>query len=430
MTPPVTAEETVKPNILSLLALLLLSIAAFWLVGCAEEGKIVNSAPADLKLTVNRLYTVVGGTVTLSADATDSDGDSLTYSWKARSGSGGSAGSFIPSTAKGASISWVAPGTPGPVTITMIVTDGFVKCLKTQNITVCVRFPSPIRESKTISNDGYVYIVTDAQPVRIGENYTVTISPGVTIVVGDAAGGFEVYGGIVAAGTPSHKARISGNTSLKNNVVNVSAWDMIDVTGPSAHGVFTNAEICGATIGIQADDGGSITLDSCDIYSNIDYGVLVQNSSSATIHSCKIWDNGTCIYVLDSEVDMRGSSIRYSSATGVELSASQTEKQVTIEDCEIANHYFDCIVIKDIATPTIHNCSIYSSGDVQDGGSYYAIRLFGYAGAGSIHAENNFWGVGNTTSEKIAKLIYDGNDTGAISATVSFYPWLDSHPMQ
>jgi hypothetical protein len=420
LTPPLTEEDTVKANKLFLLALSLFPVSVFSFVGCASEGKIVNAAPSELTLTADKFFVVTGGTIRLQGHATDTDGDSLIYSWKA-SGASGPAGSFDPS-ATGAAVSWIAPSQPGPVTITMTVSDEIEKASKKQDVTVCVRFPSPVRASKTIVNAGHVYIITDALPVRIVEGVTLTIDPGVTIVVDSQYGGFEAFGRIVAEGKPNQKIRIT------NNAV---PWEKIDLSGPSAEAIFKHAEISGALGGIQADEQATLTLDSCTIYSNVDVGISVLNSSVATIHACKVWDNGTGIYVLNSTVDIRESSIRYTTANGIELSASQSTVQVVIEDCEIANHNLDCIVLKEKAFPSIHHNSIYSSGEIQDGGKYYAIRLLGgYSAADSVEAESNFWGIGNNSEAKIGSLIFDQNDSPAVGAYVRFSPWLENRPIQ
>lgn len=415
-----------KANRLFLLVLSLFPVSVFSFVGCASEGKIANAAPSELTLTADKLFVVTGGTIRLLGHATDTDGDSLTYSWKA-SGASGPAGSFGPS-ATGAAVSWIAPSQEaGPVTITMTVTDEIEKRSKKQDVTVCVRFPSPVRASKTIANAGYVYMITDALPVRIVEGVTLTIDPGVTIVVDSEYGGFEAFGRIVAEGKPNQKIRITNN---------VMPWEKIDLSGASAEAIFKHAEISGALGGIQADEQATLTLDSCTIYGNVDCGISVLNSSVATIHSCKVWDNGTGIYVLNSMVDIRKSSIRYSAANGIELSASQSTAQVVIEDCEIANHSLDCIVLKEKAFPSIHHNSIYSSGEIQDGGRYYALRLLGgyspdsLAAADSVEAENNFWGIGNNSEAKIGSLIFDQNDSPTVAACVRFSPWLENRPIQ
>lgn len=427
LTPPLTEEETMKANNLLLLTLSFFLIPLFLLVGCAEKGK--NSPPSALKLSADRLYVVAGGTVFLHGEATDTDGDSLTISWKASSGSG-SAGSFNPPSAIGADVSWIAPDRPGPVAITMTATDELATSSKTQNVTVCVRFPSPIRTSKSIANGGYAYIMLEPEPVRI-EGVTLTIDPGVTLVIDGADGGFEALGSIVAAGTPSQKIRITGNEGLHGNSVKLLPWGGIVISGQSGMAVFKHAEISRATDGIQAEEEATLTLDSCDVFGVTSYGVSVLHSSSATIHSCKIWDNGTGIYVLNSAVDIRSCSIRYSAAKGVELSASDSTLQAVIENCEIANHKLDCIVVKGVASPAIHYNSIYSSGEIQDGSRHYAIRLFGdYSATGPIHAENNFWGIGNTSAEKIRDLIFDREDNELVKAYVSFDPWLDSLAVQ
>jgi hypothetical protein len=414
-------------NRFSLCLLSFLFFSAFLGFGCGKEGKLVNSAPSNLRLSADKIYVEAGGTVRLVASATDDDGDSLIFSWKAMSGSG-QAGSFNPPSASGLAVTWTAPNQPGSVTVTMSVTDEIEKRSKSQKIEVCVPFPSPIPESTTIQDVGHTYIITGDEPLRIGESVTLTISPGVSIVVASANGGFEVYGRITAAGTSRSNVQMSGSASVQANTVKTIPWNRIDIAGRAGRGVFRHALISDASGGIIAEAQASITIDSCDVFGNADYGVSVLDGSSATIHASEIWDNGVGVYVINSQVDIRETSIRYSS-NGLELSSSQRGYAMIFENCEIANHMLDCIVLKGMAWPMIHHCSIFSSGEIQDGGRHYAMRLFGdYSGADSVRAENNFWGIGDTTEAKIASLIYDKEDNPNIGAYVSFSPWLESPP--
>jgi outer membrane protein OmpA-like peptidoglycan-associated protein len=58
----------------------------------------------------------IGRTATVTADAQDPDGDPLTYAWTAAAGT--------LSSATSRQSPWTAPNTPGPVRITVTVTDG------------------------------------------------------------------------------------------------------------------------------------------------------------------------------------------------------------------------------------------------------------------------------------------------------------------
>jgi hypothetical protein len=72
-----------------------------------------------------------GGRSKVRAEATDPDGDQLTYSWKARSGS------LSSETSREAE--WTAPQTVGPVIITVTADDGHGA--KVEDSTVCVVDP-------------------------------------------------------------------------------------------------------------------------------------------------------------------------------------------------------------------------------------------------------------------------------------------------
>jgi PKD domain len=58
----------------------------------------------------------VGRTVSLTADAQDADGDTLTYAWSAPAGSASASGAK--------QTTWTAPAVDGPVPVTVRVSDG------------------------------------------------------------------------------------------------------------------------------------------------------------------------------------------------------------------------------------------------------------------------------------------------------------------
>jgi hypothetical protein len=415
--PAGTKEEAMKGVAFYLLAASALLAEVFAVSGCESTAKIANAPPANLTLTASKCFIEAGGRVHLSGTATDDDGDPLTFRWSA------TAGTFDPASGIGASLDWIAPSTPGTATITLTVTDEIASATMVQNITACTLIPSAITTDRTIENTGFFYIVKGNDLVPIAATATLTIEPGVTIVFDGAVVGFEAYGRIVAEGTPGEKIRFRGNTCGASS----GLWDGIYLQGGSCTAVFKNAEIGTSSNGIQVLDGASLTLDECVVYDNTSMGISVlTDASTAHIRSCSIWDNGIGIEIENATVDITSSAIQFNTSNGIEISHSFPELAVTIDSTIIANNGDIGILLSGLSAPAIHYCSISSNGD--EGGAGYAIRLAGHAGSDTIHAENNYWGLGNTTRQKIEAVIYDGNDQFGL-AYVEFDPWLSESPL-
>ena len=83
----------------------------------------------------------IGRTATISADAQDPDGDPLTYAWTAAAGSVSS-----PSSRQSP---WTAPNQPGPVRITVNVSDGKGG---TATDTVTIQVTAPARREYTFED--------------------------------------------------------------------------------------------------------------------------------------------------------------------------------------------------------------------------------------------------------------------------------------
>lgn len=409
-------EEAMKTNTLYLLVAAAALAAIPAISGCESTAKIVNTEPANLTLAVSRCFVEKQGTITLSGSATDDDGDPLTFQWSA------TAGTFAPESGIGMTVQWTAPNSPAAVTITMAVTDQIVTAKKTQAVTVCVPVQSSVITNVTLQNTGAVYIVMNGDLLPVSSQATLTIEPGVTVVFDNPATGFAVEGRLIAEGTAGQKIRFRGNTCGQSTAL----WDGIYFDGSFSRGSLRHVELSASSNGIQMVGGAQLTMVESAVYDNTNIGIsIVGQLCKADIRGCDIWDNGTGIEISNATVDISGTSISYNIANGVEIAYSLDETNVTIDSSTVADNGNDGFLLSNLAAPAIHYCTISSNG--LESGYGYAVRLAGYAGGDTIHAENNFWGVGNTTAQKIGLVIYDGNDAGGLPY-VGVVPWLAESP--
>jgi hypothetical protein len=104
-----TSGVTISPGQITLVAITLQEIN--------PPPPFSNEAPIIQSVVASPTTVLTGGTVSLQATAQDPNaGDTLSFTWSA------AAGSFASPTQP--STSWTAPGTSGPVTLTLTVSDG------------------------------------------------------------------------------------------------------------------------------------------------------------------------------------------------------------------------------------------------------------------------------------------------------------------
>ena len=82
----------------------------------APSAATSANRPPSVRVRCQPCSIAAGGTVTISADATDPDHDRLSYAWSAPSGAIAAAGAQ--------QTSWTAPPQDGPVPVAITVTDG------------------------------------------------------------------------------------------------------------------------------------------------------------------------------------------------------------------------------------------------------------------------------------------------------------------
>lgn len=140
----------------------------------------VNHCPAGTT-TVSPLEAPVGGTIGLSTEASDHDGDTVTYRWSAATGD------FADPTAAATTYTCAVPGT---TTLTLTLDDGF-SCDVTRDVDVtCVAAPDPDVEYTAGHGDiAFEFTVTDGAFEVLVEAEGATIDG-----VPDVDGQFDVDG--------------------------------------------------------------------------------------------------------------------------------------------------------------------------------------------------------------------------------------------
>lgn len=389
-------------------------------MACENTVNFNNTAPSDVSITTSKCYVAAGGTVRLTGQATDDDGDSLTFYWNAASGT------FNEVTANGSKVDWIAPSTPGTVTIAMTVSDQIAAKTARQTITVCELLPAQIMVTRTIANSGHIYITNGASATRIPGNVAVTVEPGVTIVIDKPSGGLEVNGQLIAVGSATQRIKFIGNSCGAED----GLYDGIYFQEREAEGTLRYCDISGGKDGVTARNGGVATLRNCQVFGHTDFGVSSQNGASVNVVECNVWENGEGVFVSDASAAIRRTSVRYNGADGIVCNQTEDDSTyiVTIDSCIVANNYLDGIELGERAAAAIHYCSIFANDD--SNGGNFALRLVANISPEDIHAENNYWGLGNDTADEISAIILDANDmyTGNI-AVVIFTPWLSQAPV-
>ncbi|MDH4068436.1 MAG: PKD domain-containing protein [Dehalococcoidia bacterium] len=90
-------------------------VVAVVVIAVLSNAVLVNHRPAITSLEADPDRVLPSGTCQIICNATDSDGDELSYGWSAAAGT---------ISGQGATVTWTAPSPAGSYNITVIVTDG------------------------------------------------------------------------------------------------------------------------------------------------------------------------------------------------------------------------------------------------------------------------------------------------------------------
>ena len=207
---------------------------------------VPNRAPT-VTASCNPCSVQTGRTTTLTAAATDPDGDALTYRWSAPEGTFGN------STAT--STVWTAPGQPGTVTATVTVQDGRGGTA-TDAVTLMVVLPDRLQSGSRLlpgqsltsnggryrllyQSNGDLVLLDDVEGIHVWSTGTAGASAGQAVMQSD--GNFVIYD---AQGVPVWFTGTGGNANAQlvlqsdGNVVVYSSdgravWDQIGASTPT-----------------------------------------------------------------------------------------------------------------------------------------------------------------------------------------------------
>jgi hypothetical protein len=121
-----------------------------------------NTSPAINNLTADADWTLPLGSLNVTCDASDPDGDELSYEWSTDGGD-------ISGT--GAVVNWIAPQGVGIYNVTVVVNDGYGgSATTTLPITVAPEQPPIIQELRiTNDRDGGCYLKKDSGGYKVGQ---------------------------------------------------------------------------------------------------------------------------------------------------------------------------------------------------------------------------------------------------------------------
>ena len=412
-----------RRNLLYDMALTALSTAIVVGAGCEDSYIFPNEAPGDLQITKPACYVMSGEEVPLMATASDADGDPIYYHWST------TAGSFDPADGSGQSVTWIAPDTPGPAVITLVVTDEIEESRLQTTIEVGGEFPVHIVTNEplntSIADSGYVYIL-NLQPIEIPNGMTFTIMEGVRMVARGVNSGFEVAaaGTLVVQGTEENPVTMGPDDCVPET----GSWAGIAFLGVEAKGDISYLQLHSADIGVLVKSGADIVIGNSTLINNDLFGIEVSDGGGAVVSDCTIWENGTGLYMRNGYLTLERSSLRYNRDAGVEMSAINDGFAPPVTHCNVSNNEECGFDISEFVAPYIHYNAIYSNGFAGVG---FGINLSAYQGTDSLRAEYNFWGLGYDSEETIQAIIYDAVDAPAsIHAYVGFIPWLSEMPAE
>ena len=399
-----------KPIVYTLLAFF--STITAVISGCDDSLSFANEPPGGLEITRNRCYLGPRDVVSLTGQATDADGDEISYSWTAESGT------LSPADGKGQFVTWQAPAVHGTYVVRLKVTDGIDDVSKSVDIDVG-RNIDMYPGFNVITETDYAYIVPGALPFGIPTHMTLRIEAGVKVVFSEGTGGFTVEGGLVINGTEENRVLLASSACPGESRV----WKGIVFRGDEATGDLNYTTISSTADGLTVENAAVVTADNIIVDQASGEGIAVITGGSLTLSNSRVWDNGAGIYVANGKLLLQNSSIKDNGNFGISMIWTGGPFDVTITSCVIATNVMDGIVLGEMANPSVNNCSMFWNGSGRP--EHRALCLSpGYSNQNTIDMTGNYWGV--TTEIEIEQLII----MNGAEVTVDYSGWLEEPPVQ
>ncbi len=406
-------EALMRAKFVCVMVLTFFSTILATVSGCDDSLDFNNTPPSGLAITRDKCYLGPNDAVTLTGQATDNDGDEISYSWTAETGT------LTPADGQGQVVIWRAPDSHGTYRVVLKVTDELDYTSKGIDLDVGRNLDDLHGDAVILDQTDYAYVVPNDGLLNISGLSTVTIEAGVTVVFNEGTGGFGVAGTLVINGTAQDRVLLMPNKCPGED----RPWKGITFSGAQAVGNLNYVTITSSADGLDVEDGAIVTADNIIVDQTTGDGVSVNSGANLTLSNSKIWENGGGIYVENGILLLQGSTIRYNGNYGFSMIENIGPFDVAVDSCVVANNDQYGFVMAMEANPVINNCSIFLNGP--DGVAGRTLMLStGYTNTDPIDMTGNCWRV--TTAPEIESQI---NKNGA-AVTVDFSGWLEEPPVK
>ncbi len=399
-----------RANISYITTLLLLSTIIAAGPGCDDTLDFNNTPPGGLSISKNKCYLGPNDSVVLVGEATDDDGDDISYSWTAAEGT------LTPADGQGQTVTWRAPDSHGTYRVTLKVTDKLDVSSKGIDLDVG-RSLIIVHEGEVLDQTDYPYIVPNSMPLKISGLSTVRIEAGVTIVFNEGTGGFDVSGTLIINGTADERALFIPNACPGEGRV----WKGIRFVGDQATGTMSYATLTSTADGLTAEDGATVTGDNIILDKSSADGLSVKTGASMTLSDSRIWDNGGGVYIANGTLRLSNTSVRYNGNYGFSMIQSGGAFDVNVVNCVIANNTQVGFSLAGTASPVVNNCSLFLNGPTME--DIRTVKFINtYSNINPIDMTGCYWGA-DTAFEIQAQIIREG-----ANGTVDYSGWLAEPP--
>ncbi len=403
-----------RPKTRTLIALLVFSTILTAGTGCDDSLEFDNAPPGGLSISKNKCYLGPSDSVVLTGEASDSDGDEISYGWTA------SEGTLTPADGKGQVVTWRAPDSHGTYRVTLNVTDQLDTSSEGIDLDVG-RNLEVLHEGGVLDQTDYAYIVPNSLPLPIGDIVTITIEAGVTVVFNEGTSGLDVRGTLNINGTAEDRVLLTPNACPGEERV----WKGVKISGDMAGGTWSHVTINSTADGLTVEDEAVFTGDNIILDQSSADGLSVKSGAVVNLSDSQIWDNGGGVYVANGTLRLTGSSIRYNGNYGFSMyeGSGAFPVDADILSCVVANNTQNGFVLAGTASPVVQNCALFLNGPTMT--DIRTVRFINtYANASAVDMTGNYWGA-DTAPEIQAQIIREGSN-----GVVDYSGWLTEEPLK